>query len=681
MSYIALYRKYRSQSFGELMGQDHVTRTLQNAIRSGRIAHAYLFHGARGCGKTSTARLLARALNCVAQDGPTPEPCGVCSLCVSIREGTCMDVLEMDAASETGIDDVREKIIENVQYAPVEARYKVYIIDEVHDLSAKAFDALLKTLEEPPAHVVFILATTEKHKVPITIRSRCQDYQFKRGSLQDLASAVQRVLDSEEYTADPAAVQAIARAAEGSWRDSLSLLEQVLAYSDKHVTAEVVHRAVGTVGSEMLERAMETIARGDLGEVQTLAGEMVDTGTDIRQLLTALAAYIRELMLIASGALQAAQQEMGAERFALLRPQAALFAPHDLLAMSGIIAAAERELRFSNQHRWILERTLLSLTPSLMGIGFGSVGSFGHSVTGSLGKTAPPNVSTTPLPNHSITQSPNDPTTQQPNAVPNVVPKPPISMPTNFDPVTPEVEEDEGTGNRKQGTEENISSLIPSPSSLSASVVSARVEEPEAAERFAEGVTLEVVVRAWARILKAFRQASPAGIGFLEKAEPIALQGNTLILLFADSFARDRIQTKAKGREAVEKAINTVLQTTGYKIRGVLKEEWGETGNSGGSGIAVAPKPTASAPSGNAIEFSSTLMEVEEIVAPTVTRIADFETVNSLPVSPPTPVIREETRLPEPAAKPTETQMLDEVLTMFGGQVVGAVPRTQKPTV
>src|SRR5450432_1105801 len=222
MSYIALYRKYRSQSFDELMGQEQVTVTLQNAIRSWRIAHAYLFYGARGCGKTSTARLLARALNCVAQDGPTPEPCGTCRLCISIRDGNCMDVIEMDAASETGIDDVREKIIENVQYAPGEARYKVYIIDEVHDLSAKAFDALLKTLEEPPAHVIFILATTEHHKVPITIRSRCMPYHFKRGTLLDLAKAVQRVIDAEGSTAEPEAVQAIARGAEGSWRDALS---------------------------------------------------------------------------------------------------------------------------------------------------------------------------------------------------------------------------------------------------------------------------------------------------------------------------------------------------------------------------------------------------------------------------------------------------------------------------
>src|SRR3989440_10807440 len=215
MAYIALYRKYRSQSFDELMGQEQVTVTLQNAIRSGRIAHAYLFYGARGCGKTSTARLLARALNCIAQDGPTPEPCGQCRLCLSIRDGICMDVIEMDAASETGIDDVREKIIENVQYAPGEARYKVYIIDEVHDLSAKAFDALLKTLEEPPPHVIFILATTEQHKVPITVRSRCQRMDFRRGTVMDLTANLRRVLDAEAIPYEPEGVAAGARAAEG----------------------------------------------------------------------------------------------------------------------------------------------------------------------------------------------------------------------------------------------------------------------------------------------------------------------------------------------------------------------------------------------------------------------------------------------------------------------------------
>src|SRR5690242_10321422 len=197
MAYISLYRKYRSQSFDEVIGQQHVTTVLQNALRMGRVAHAYLFCGPRGCGKTSTARLLARALNCLGAAGEataaTAEPCGTCSLCTAIRAGSALDVIEMDAASETGIDDVREKIIENAKFAPAEARYKVYIIDEVHDLSLKAFDSLLKTIEEPPPHVVFILATTEAHKVPITVRSRCQRMDFRRGVLQDLVGNITRV--------------------------------------------------------------------------------------------------------------------------------------------------------------------------------------------------------------------------------------------------------------------------------------------------------------------------------------------------------------------------------------------------------------------------------------------------------------------------------------------------------
>src|SRR5205085_7417954 len=185
---------------------------LRNSLASGRFGHAYLFHGARGCGKTSTARLLARALNCVAQDGPTPDPCGQCRLCMAIRDGVCMDVIEMDAASETGIDDVRAKIIENVQYAPGEARCKVYIIDEVHDLSLKAFDSLLKTIEEPPAHVIFILATTEAHKVPITVRSRCQRLDFRRGTMADLSANLKRVLDAEGIAYQPEGAAAVARA-------------------------------------------------------------------------------------------------------------------------------------------------------------------------------------------------------------------------------------------------------------------------------------------------------------------------------------------------------------------------------------------------------------------------------------------------------------------------------------
>ena len=424
MAYVALYRKYRSQNFEELMGQDQVTTTLQNALRSGRLAHAYLFHGARGCGKTSTARLLSRALNCVAQDGPTPTPCGVCRLCVSIREGACMDVIEIDAASETGVDNVREKIIENVQYASSEARYKVYIIDEVHDLSAKAFDALLKTLEEPPPHVIFILATTEYQKVPITIRSRCQGYQFKRGSLHDLSAAVERVINAEGFTAEPEALQAVARSAEGSWRDALSILEQVLAYSDGHVSAATVHRALGTVGTEMLARVTETLARGVWNETLDIAADLVDSGTDVRQLLTALSGHLRDLMLLAAGAKQAAALELGPDRLSLLQNQATLFTPRTLLDMMGELSTAEKELRFSNQHRVILERVLCRL----MMLGQGAPVESQPVAT----SRAKPILSTSPA-TKAITQAtpPADRNERQAAyAAPSVVPRPPTQQAT-----------------------------------------------------------------------------------------------------------------------------------------------------------------------------------------------------------------------------------------------------------
>ena len=518
MAYVALYRKYRSQSFSELMGQEQVTRTLQNAIKSRRIAHAYLFHGARGCGKTSTARLLARALNCTSQDVATPEPCGECHLCISIRDGHCMDVVEIDAASKTGIDDVREQIIENVQYAPTEARYKVYIIDEVHDLSSKAFDALLKTLEEPPAHVVFILATTEWHKVPITIRSRCQPFQFKRGSLQDLMSSVQSVITAEGYSADEEAVLAVARGAEGSWRDALSLLEQVIAYSEGHISAQTVHKAIGSVGNESLIQIVSAIASGEMERVLTAAGDVVESGTDVRQALTTLSGYLRDLLLISAGAKKTAQAEMSAERYTQMAGQASAFTPTDLLQMLEVLSAAERDLRFTNQQRVLLERTLLRLMPA-------------NFVTNTRvaveTKAAPSALPTSPSPS---------------SATPAFVPRPQRTA------VAP-------APLREEPVEEEDAS------------------PPAEASKYAEEMTIEVVRRSWSRILREVEKRSKPGHMLVQKAEVAGLEGHTIILSFTDSFARDRIQTKPAGRTLIEECLNRALSVQGYTIRCVLATE------------------------------------------------------------------------------------------------------------
>ena len=658
MAYVALYRKYRSQTFGELMGQEAVTTTLQNSIRSGLIAHAYLFYGARGCGKTSTARLLARALNCEAQDGPSPEPCGVCRLCIGIRDGHCMDVVEMDAASETGIDDVREKIIENVQYAPGEARYKVYIIDEVHDLSAKAFDALLKTLEEPPAHVKFILATTEYHKVPITIRSRCQQFQFKRGTLNDLAASIQKVVSAENYTAEPEAVQSIARAAEGSWRDALSLLEQVLAYSDNHVTSATVQRALGTVGQETLARVTEILARGCWDETLTVAGELIDSGKDARQLLTALQGHLRDLMLISAGAKQAAAQELGAERLALLSPQAALFDPPTLLAMMSVLAAAEREIRFTNQHRWLLESTLLRLLTTSQSTGLPAA--LDQAAIVRPVRTTPQLPSEAPL-----------------AATPALVPKPPPPSSTHLyiDRAVVEPEAvDEPIVRQASPLPPVLSSYQPV-SAPPTPVIEAVSDVAVPAEgRFAEEMTLEVLQRAWARILKAMEKALPAGHPFLKDAEVTGLEGRFMILTFRDSFARDRIQNNEKGRQRVEQIINKTLNTEGYRIRCIM-------GGQDGSAAVPASAPTPAGPAGTAV-----LIDTPVHVPSAPTRIADFQMQTAMPKeSEPTPVRNGAANgsvvsvaLPPPKAAPpppaAETGLLKDALDVFQGEIVSAEP-------
>lgn len=286
MAYISLYRKYRSQTFTDLVGQDHVVKTLQNAIESGRIAHAYLFTGPRGTGKTSSARLLAKALN--AENGPTANPSEDDPICQMITAGSCPDILEFDAASEAGVDNVREAIVENVQYQPMMCRYKIFIIDEVHDLSGKAFDALLKTIEEPPPHVIFILATTEYSKVPPTIRSRCQKFEFHRASLSDLVKRLEYVSGEEGVEIEPAAVNAIARMADGGFRDALTLLEQAILTSDGKITLNQVYDQLGLISEETVDRLLVGIKNGDVPAIIEVLNEVSRLGRDPRSLIESM---------------------------------------------------------------------------------------------------------------------------------------------------------------------------------------------------------------------------------------------------------------------------------------------------------------------------------------------------------------------------------------------------------
>jgi len=357
LPHVALYRKYRSQTFDDLVGQDHVVRTLKNAIAQGKIGHAYLFTGPRGTGKTSTARLLAKAVNCT--DGPSPDPSETDPICISITNGSCMDVIEIDAASESGVDKVRENIVEASEYRPTECRFKVFIIDEVHDLSAKGFDALLKTIEEPPDHVIFILATTEAHKVPPTIRSRCQRFEFYRGTVQDLVTRLAFVVKQEGIDAEPAALHAIARMADGGYRDALTLLEQAMLTADGHITRDHVYTQLGLVADDQADSLLEAMAQGDVAGTVGGLEQMYHQGRDPRAILESLLYRLSDLTRAAYhvnvGASNDGAQEAG------LAAAAGRFGSERILELRSAVADAHKHVREVSLPRLWLEAELVRI--------------------------------------------------------------------------------------------------------------------------------------------------------------------------------------------------------------------------------------------------------------------------------------------------------------------------------
>ncbi len=291
----ALYRRYRSQTFGELVGQEHIVKTLRNALAEGRVAHAYLFTGPRGVGKTSVARLLAKAVNCTAP--MSDRPCGVCDSCVAVADGSAVDVIEMDAASHTSVEDARE-IIERVQFRPTQGTYKVYIIDEVHMLSTAAFNALLKTLEEPPGHALFILATTEVHKVPKTILSRCQQFVFNRHTITSTAAHLNAVADEEGFTLEAGAAESIARSATGSMRDALSILDQLMSYGDRQISVAQVRSLLGSSESQEVAALIDALIAGDTAAGLRAVAGVAAQGADLRQFNRDIVDRLRALMLL-----------------------------------------------------------------------------------------------------------------------------------------------------------------------------------------------------------------------------------------------------------------------------------------------------------------------------------------------------------------------------------------------
>ena len=370
--YTALYRKFRPQTFGEVKGQEHITTTLQNQLSSGRIGHAYLFCGTRGTGKTSVAKIFARAVNCI-NPGEDGSPCNECEVCRAIRSGASMNVVEIDAASNNGVDSIR-LIRDEVQYAPTEGRFKVYIIDEVHMLSIGAFNALLKTLEEPPSYVIFILATTEVHKIPITILSRCQRYDFKRITNQTIYQQLKDLMQSEQVEAEDDALRYVAKAADGSMRDALSLMEQCVSfYFGRKLTYENVLDVLGAVDSAVFTKMLDQIIACDVTGCIETVDSITRTGRDLGQFVSDFIWYMRNLLLIQTSTDVENTLEISGDNLEALRKEAVRMDTDTLIRYIRVLSEAANRMRYSSSKRVHLETTLIQLMMPSMQMDFDSV--------------------------------------------------------------------------------------------------------------------------------------------------------------------------------------------------------------------------------------------------------------------------------------------------------------------
>jgi DNA polymerase-3 subunit gamma/tau len=436
VSYQVLARKWRPQQFDDVIGQPAVTRTLANAIKSGRIAQSFVFAGPRGVGKTTTARILARALSCDA--GPTPNPCGKCDACREITEGRDIDVMEIDAATHTGIDNVREVIINGLSIMPVRNRYKVFIIDEVHQLSTQSFNALLKSIEEPPPHIVFMMATTELTKIPETVLSRSQVFEFKTISSRQIADQLRRIADAENIAVDDAALLLIARAAEGSMRDAQSAFDQVIAFAGHKVTTDDVATVLGLVGRDLVLDIVTAVADETPAAAFELSGRAVELGYDLRLVVRELSRVVRDLMVLSVDPSRIDDPEISSETERdRLKGLVSRFSREDLLRAFEVLSKAESDIRVASQPRYHLEmavlrwvhlRKLVPLTELLGGVQSGAA-------SGPRSVAVPP-VAPTPQPAQTFSRkaAPLVPPVERRAAPEPVVPKPATARATEGGP-------------------------------------------------------------------------------------------------------------------------------------------------------------------------------------------------------------------------------------------------------
>ncbi|MEA3341503.1 MAG: DNA polymerase III subunit gamma/tau [Chloroflexota bacterium] len=540
MAVQALYRKWRPQTFDEVVGQEHVIRTLRNALTSGRIHHAYLFAGPRGTGKTTSARLLAKAVNCLAPE--EQRPCNECAICQAVNERRLLDLIEIDAASNTGVDDVRE-LRERVGFRPNEARYKVYVIDEVHMLSNAAFNALLKTLEEPPPHAIFVLATTRPDKIPDTVLSRCQRHDFRRIPLDKIVARLEWLAEQEHIQADREALTMLARQATGSMRDAESLLDQLASYDGDGITVAGVRSALGTGDNEVVIQVTDALAEGDTARGLGAINAAMDEGADPRQFARQMVEHLRALLLLRlkSGVVLGHVSDDLRPR---LEAQANAFSARALAQAVKLFNQAAAEAKGGWQPQLPLEMAFIEAVLPL-----------------ETGNPEPPKQSAPPAKKQSFGKTQN--------------PAPSISR---------KMKDTEGVLGAKQRTPPPARHSTPSspkpmpaparPTSPASSPASRVAREPAAAYDAASGdssLTPDALRNRWSELLNALRPRNLSLEALMHSCEPMAVEGNVVVLGFAYKFHRSKVEEE-RNKQVVEEVLSDLLGQR-YQVRCILAQQ------------------------------------------------------------------------------------------------------------
>jgi len=570
MAYVSLYRKYRPQTFHDIVGQDHVTGTLVNAIQTGQVHHAMLFCGTRGTGKTSTARVLAKALNCVR--GPTPEPCNVCDACVSITAGTNLDVTEIDAASHGSVDDARD-LREKASYAPAAARYKVYIIDEAHMVTTQGFNAMLKVLEEPPEHVRFVFCTTEPHKVIEAIRSRCQRHDFRRIRTAALVQDFARICEAEGVDIEPAALELVARAADGSHRDGLSRLDQVLTFAGQKVTLADVAQVLGALPVELRFDLAEALAAHRVADVLACVERVVDAGHDLHQFTREALEHLRDLYVLRVAPQSTTLVDVTAETRERLAAQAERFGPGELGRMVAIVGDLYLDLRTATDQRLVVEVGLARAAVPEASLDAEALLARIERLERRLsiaGAESP--VAAAPGP------AVAEPTTRKGPVQGAAAKAAPAARPA---PAAPAAAAGDGPA---AGASEPQPAAVPAAQARPRSRARAQAAAPEPAEEAGWGpaeaparvpVDLDLVRRSWPLVLERVQATSRVTASFLGHGRPVALEGRQLVI----ELPRDRrFEAEALAKDGRNRQVDGVLEAVlggGLEIRVVVGDHTG----------------------------------------------------------------------------------------------------------